>query len=321
MIEARCPHCGADCFAEDAAAGSAVTCLKCGRPMRLPDSPRPTRRATPEAPDAIPDEDAAVVQRSLPAPLPAEAQQLGRPRFRIEKPPLPQDAFKPAFFAFVGCIPSSLCIVGSEHLLGKLVGISVILGLVSFAVWWIRRQLFRSWIYTTVFENGFLVKEPGALSIWTWDDVAALNFQNVDMRTYVYFIQTQRFSTTYYKLRHRNGARLEFWSTRGPRAAQFGRMALDETLQRMLPDIRAKLQAGRTVDFGPLRADREGLTFRGRTARWSELGPIELSQGNVIIPGLGPDGGSARISLDAIDNGHVLLTILEEKTEGNARRG
>jgi hypothetical protein len=259
------------------------------------------------------DEDEAKLRARLAAGLPAEAEKLGRPRFFVERPPLPNDAFKPAFIAFICCIPSMLCIVGSEAILGKLLGILFIGLFVGFAVWWIIRQLRKRSGYAIVYENGFVVSKWGGLSVWTWPDVAVVNLQNFEVRSYALFIEVRQVLLTYYRLRHRDGAEYAFTSVQGPRAAQFGKMVLSETTSRMLPRALARLQAGETIDFGPFKVDSTGLTFDGHRCPWPEVRTLSLRKGNVIIEGLGQDRAPAVVSLEAVDNGHIFLALVQRK--------
>lgn len=316
MIRTQCPSCKAVCNAHDEAGGATVACVNCGRPFRLPPTGSATNEGQYDEVEMADDgNDASSLPPGFADRLPPEAAALGRPLFQVEKRPLPDSAFKPAFLAFVCCIPASLCIVGSNELPGKVIGVALIMGLVGFAGWWIVRQINYIRVRTTVFERGFLVRSASGMTAWSWDDVASLNLQNYDVRNLVLFIQTQRFLTTFYRLRHRNGQTLDFWSTHGPNAAKFGQMAVKETMARIRPQAQAALQAGRTFDFGPIRLEPSGLNYRCVSAPWSRLGPVDIQQGRVVFPGLGADGSAVKVNLQSIDNAPVLLAILEDKID------
>ncbi len=273
------------------------------------------RRQGPAVPAEIPDEDEASLRAELPAHYPPEGEQLGRPRFRVERPVLPADPYRPAFIAFLCCIPGTLCIVVGP-LFPRFLGLVWVGGWVGFAVWWIARQLRRIKVHAVVYTGGFVLGDGRRFTVWRWEDVAKLNMQNIDFHIYNFFVQVNRFLATFYRLRHRDGTEYRFWSTQGPRAAQFGRLVQNETHARMLPAALARLQAGESVDFGPFRMEPTGLAFRGHSVPWSEVGRVTVEQGKVLIDGVGANGATATVRLDVVDNCHVFLSLLDQKLGG-----
>ena len=322
MIHFSCPQCKTVHKADDQAAGNVISCTACGLRMRLPPSPPPTAllvTANPSppreaaTPGEIADEDEASLRAELPANYPPEAKELGRPRFRVERETLPNNAFRPAFVAFLCCIPATICVLGGANFFGLLLAWLWIGGWTGFAGWWIARQLRRKRVYAVVYTGGFVLYDGRGFTVWHWADVAKLNLQNIDQRSYVYFIQVDRLLTTWYRLRHRAGTEYRFWSTQGPRAAQFGLLVQNETYARMLPAALARLQAGESVDFGPFRMEPTGLSFRGHSLPWSQIGPMSFQQGKLLIDRLGANGGPATALLEVVDNSHVFLSLLEQK--------
>jgi hypothetical protein len=263
----------------------------------------------------MPDEDEAALRAELPAHYPPEAERLGRPRFRVERPTLPADPYRPAFIAFLACIPGTLCIVVGP-LFPRFLGLVWVGGWVGFAVWWIARQLRRTKVHAVVYTGGFVLDDGRRFTVWHWEDVAALNTQNFDFHIYNFFVQVNRFLATSYRLRHRDGTEYRFWSTQGPRAAQFGRLVQNETHARMLPAALARLQAGESVDFGPFRMEPTGLAFHGHSVPWSEVGRVTVRQGKLLIDGVGAGGATATARLEVVDNCHVFLSLLDQKLGG-----
>jgi hypothetical protein len=263
----------------------------------------------------IPDEDESSLRAELPPQYPPEAEQLGRPRFRVERPTLPADPYRPAFIAFLCCIPGTLCIVAGP-LFPRFMGLVWVGGWVGFAVWWIARQLRKTKVQAVVYTGGFVLYDGRRFTVWHWDDVAKLNMQNCDFHIYNFFVQVNRFLATFYRLRQRDGTEYRFWSTQGPRAAQFGSLVQNETHARLLPAALARLQAGESVDFGPFRMEPTGLAFHGHSVPWSEVGGITVKQGKLLIDGVGANGTTATVRLDVVDNCHVLLSLLDQKLGG-----
>jgi hypothetical protein len=266
----------------------------------------------------MPDEAEASLRADLPADYPPEAAELGRPRFRVERVTLPTNAFRPAFVAFLCCIPGTICVLAGPLLPG-LLGLVWVGGWAGFAVWWIARQLRRKRVHAVVHTGGFVLHDGRGFTVWHWTDVAKLNMQAVDFHVYNFFIQVNRFQATFYRLRRADGTEYRFWSTQGPRAAQFGVLVQEETHAPMLAAALARLQAGESVDFGPFRTEPTGLTFRGHSIPWSNVGPMTIEQGRLLIDRLGPDGTTAKASLKAVDNCHVFLSLLEQKLGGRHR--
>jgi hypothetical protein len=269
--------------------------------------------------DPTPDEDEAALRRDLPPDYPPQAVELGRPRFRVERQVLPDGAFKPVFAAALTCIPAFICLVAGP-ILPRLIAILWALGMIAFSVWFIGWQRRKTRVYAVVYPTGFVHFDGLAFHIWRWADVASVNVQRIDQRSYVYFIQVDRLLTTRYDLRHRDGTRYGFWSTQGPRAAQFGAIVEFETFRLMMPAAQAHLQAGQTVDFSPFRMDPAGLVFRDQRTAWADLGRMIIEAGALQIEGAGPNGSTTKVLLGKIDNSHVFLPLLEEKQGRRARR-
>ena len=164
-----------------------------------------------------------------------------------------------------------------------------------------------------MYPAGFVLYDGWQFSIWRWADMAHVNMQNIDQREFVYFIQTNRLITKFYRLRNNTGNEYEFWSTQGPRAAQFGQLVEQETYALMMPAARAKLAAGESVEFAPFHLSTKGLTYKDQFTRWADVGPATIKQGSLQIGRLGSSGGTVSILLQKVDNHHVFLPLLDEK--------
>jgi hypothetical protein len=225
---------------------------------------------------------------------------------------LSENANKPAFAAVLAAIPGVICIVAGPAL-PIFIGLVWTTACIAFAVWWVRRQLRRTKPYAVVYPAGFVLYDGSRFTVWRWADVAFLNIQDVDLRTFVLFIPTNRLLTRWYRVRDRDGGEYEFLSTMGPRAAQFGRLVEKETFALMMPVAVAQLQAGGAVEFHPFQLKATGLIYQGHFTPWSELGPVSLKAGNFHVDGVGPTRSPAALFLEKIDNPHVFLTLLEQK--------
>ena len=196
--------------------------------------------------------------------------------------------------------------------MGFFVALPCALGLFGLAVWCLLRGLRISRSYAVVYPAGFVLYDGWRFSIWRWADVAGVNMQNIDQREFVYFIQTNRLITKFYRLRNGKGDDYQFWSTQGPRAAQFGQQVEQETYALMMPAARAKLAAGESVEFAPFHLSAKGLTYKDQFTLWRETGPATIKQGRLQVGRVGTTGGTVALLLEKIDNSHVFLPLLDE---------
>jgi hypothetical protein len=304
-----CPKCHVILKGDEA--GGVTTCASCGKRVRVPpSSPTPPPMAILAEPV---DEDESAIMAGLAANYPAEATALGRPRFRVESQILPEGAFKPVFAAVLTCIPNIFCLANPSLVLLFLIGVVWVGSMIGFSVWFVRWQLRKTKIRAVVYPAGFVLYDGYRYSVWRWSDVDRVNMEHIEFREFTLFIQTNRFKTKFYRLRNRAGDEYSFWSTWGPRAAQFGRIVEKETYDLMAPAAQARLQAGETVEFAPFRMQQHGLTYRDHFTPWADAGPASIKQGRLQIERVGPNGGAARVFLKAIDNHHVFLPLLDQK--------
>jgi hypothetical protein len=324
MIPFVCPKCKTASTVGDQFAGSGVVCPSCGTSLHLPPPPPPSaavqapparrsrRGETEEEPVERPDEDESTLRAELPPDYPPDARDLGPPRFRVERQVLHDKAFHPVFAAALSAIPGVICI-GAGPLLPRLIGLVWTAALLAFSWWFILWQLRKTRIQAVVHTGGFVLFDGRRFIPWRWEDTASVNLQDIDQRSFVYFIEVSRLLTKFYRLRHHNGVEYSFWSTQGPRAAQFGRLLENETFAWMTPAAVADLQAGRAVDFTPFQMWPDGLVYCGRFTPWSEVGRPDFKNGRLHLGGVGPGRGEAVVLLKKIDNSHVFLALLIQK--------
>jgi hypothetical protein len=325
--------------ADERITGGVATCPACGQRLQLPSAPPPL--AIPVAPAAgsigIPDEDAATLRAGLPADFPAAAQDLGVPRYRVERRAWTGEEAKPGL-VYIGLGLAALafalfCVLRIKNyfldreenfapgagfpwinlVLGVLVALPGAVLLCRLGVRVILKAV-RDWrTYAVVSPAGFVLFDGRRWSVWRWADIATLNMQAIDQRTLVLLVETNRLLTKYYRLRHRDGTEYQFWSTQGSRAAQFGYQVEQETYRLMMPDAVARLQAGESVSFGPFEMRGAGLVYREQFTAWADLGPARIDNGSLRLEGIGPTRSTVSVLLEKIDNHHVFLPLLDQK--------
>jgi hypothetical protein len=80
----------------------------------------------------------------------------------------------------------------------------------------------------------------------------------------------------------------------------------------LLPDARAALRAGKTLHFGKVRLDKDGLTIRGSRFRWDDLRFVRLESGRITLVPRAFFRFSKALSLDDFPHPVVLLTLVRE---------
>jgi hypothetical protein len=278
------------------------------------------------------DDDPAFVAK-LPRDFPDEASELGRPLFQVDRSVGTRDLTGMGWMSLglaaagVGAIFLNLtqfyyyAFDRAEHFAPGAgppwpniccmpISIPWTLGFAWLGVKLLTKA-FRGWrAYVVVYPAGFVLFDGGRFSIWRWADVTCVNMQNVDQREFVYFIQTSRLLMKYYRLRNDKGNEYEFWGNHQEGAAEFGQMIERETYPLMMSAINSQFQAGRSVEFGPFRVDLRGLTYKGVSTPWAEVGPITFKQGAVLIHR--GNNSEAKVMLKKVDNYHVFLPLLAE---------
>jgi hypothetical protein len=313
MIRFVCPHCKTTSQVDERETGSVAVCPACGLRLQLPTPSEPLASPVLQADDGIPDEDVAKLRAELPGAFFPGTEVLGRPRYRVERQVLDQNAYKPAFALLLCCIP---CLIGifaeGLYLLPRLLSVLFVAAFVTGAVKFVQYQRRKTKVYAVSWTGGFVHFDGRKFTIWRWADVAALNMQAIDQRTLVLFVETDRLLTKFYRLRHRDGAAYQFWSTQGARAAQFGTQVERETFRVLMPDVLARLEAGQAVAFSPFEMRRDGLVHGGQFTAWADLRPARFERGRLRLDGVGPTRGTVAVPLGKIDNVHVFLRLLQQ---------
>lgn len=311
-----CPHCKKPSEAEDRLMGKVIACPACGQRLQLPAASASigSPRAQTDDDGDIPDEDEAKLRAELPDAFFSGTEKLGRPRFRVERQVLDQNAYKPAFVLLLCCIP---CVLGvfaeGIYLLPRLIAILFVAGFITGAVKFIQYQRRKAKIHALVWTDGFVLFDGLQFHIWHWADITTLNMQAIDQRTLFLVVETDRLLTKYYKLRHRDGTEYRFWNTQGPRAAQFGVLVERESYRLMMPDVVQRINRGQSVPFSPFELKKEGLVYQGHFSPWSDLQPARFDRGHLCLEGVGPTAGTVRVLLQKIDNPHIFLKLLEQR--------
>jgi hypothetical protein len=324
MTRFVCPHCKKLLAIDERTAGRVAACPACGGPLRLPTASRPVAVpaqpagprpvATPVArPAGDADEDEAKLRAELPDAFFPGSEKLGRPRYRVERQVFDHKAYNPVAALVLCCIPCFIgAIVPGVYLLPRLLCILFIAAFLAGAVKFIQWQRRRANVHAVVWTDGFVHFDGREYHVWRWSDVAVLNRKDVDQRTLVLFIETDRILATHYRLRHRDGTVYQFWNTQGQGAGRFGSLIEQETFRIIMPDVLARLENGESIWFSPFEVKADGLVYRGQFLEWADLRSARFERGRLILEGAGPAGGTVSVLLWKIDNPHVFLKLLEQ---------
>jgi hypothetical protein len=96
MIRFICPRCKTTSQVDERKTGPLAVCPACGLRLQLPTPSEPLASPVLQADDGIPDEDETKLRAELPGAFFPGTEVLGRPRYRVERQVLDQNAYKPA---------------------------------------------------------------------------------------------------------------------------------------------------------------------------------------------------------------------------------
>jgi hypothetical protein len=311
--------------ADERAIEGDITCPSCGFKFPLPTASRPVAVPANAASSrpvavpvaraaAVPDEDEAKLRAELPDAFFPGAEKLGRPRFRVERQVFDHKAYNPVAALVLCCIPCFIGVIApGGPLLPRIVMALFIVAFLFGAFKFIQWQRQRARVHAVVWTDGFVHFDGRQYHVWRWADVAVLNRKDVDQRTLVLFIETDRILAAHYRLRHRDGTVYQFWNTQGQGAARLGSQVEQETFRLIMPDTLARLDEGKSVPFSPFEVKADGLVYQGEFTPWTDLPPARFVRGRLQLECAGRGGSTVSVLLGKIDNSHVFLKLLEQK--------
>jgi hypothetical protein len=159
----------------------------------------------------------------------------------------------------------------------------------------------------TVFEKGIAHRLRGKTRFFRWREVQYVTVRATKLPGF----PTRR---TWVKVRLAPKTTLKF-SDSYKEVFALGINLLTLTAAEMVPLVIAKMERGETVDFGGLKASRDGLRTRFGKLSWPEVGDAELRAGQVIIKKKGRRIPWGRPHSSQIKNLFVFLAVLEHFTQ------
>jgi hypothetical protein len=97
---------------------------------------------------------------------------------------------------------------------------------------------------------------------------------------------------------------------------EFRLLVEKHTLDRLLAGAMQSLQADGAVEFGKLRATREGLVLEAAVLPWDKYETAEVSHGELTIKEKDTSRPFCKLPLEQIPNVHVLIGLIEKLHTG-----
>jgi uncharacterized protein DUF6585 len=162
-----------------------------------------------------------------------------------------------------------------------------------------------------VYERGIIEQRGNRLTQVSWDDVASLTCQRVQVRQ-VGGLVTHNIAS--YRLLTHAGKKLRLDHLLSD-IATLGEEIERQVSRSLLPKVRARLAAGENVEFAPFTLSERGISLRQRTLGWEQLAGAEVARGEVRIFARGEPGAWTRVAYGKLSNAKALLELLSERVQ------
>jgi hypothetical protein len=177
-------------------------------------------------------------------------------------------------------------------------------GCLAFALYCARLALRKGTLSIALHENGFVWREKGERIVVPWAELVSIRGRHV--QRLVASAPVAR--TTVHRIRIANGRELVATSMLAD-VDDFA-AAVEEVIERKLPELRDALAKDRPVGFGPVSIDREGLEHAGRRFPWPSIASITVENGVVVIAA----GERIEVEWSSIANARLFLMLASELT-------
>jgi hypothetical protein len=251
--------------------------------------------------------------KSTATEIPESAYQLGAllEDFRVSRVEL---AFNlicvPGLLGFIGAIlyyrvPNLLAPKDVTELVWLVVGLAIILGGVGWSIWMIVQAYHNRHMRLLVFAEGFVCFRPDKVFSCRWDDVA---WTREDIK------QTPFAAVRELTLRSHAGHEWKL-SKATDLVKDFYRLI--DTIERKVAEVSLaacldKLQAGKTLHFGVLKLNTDGVASGDRVLTWPEVASINEERGHrITIEKQGAWTTWAAVGINEILNKRLFLEIVE----------
>jgi hypothetical protein len=238
--------------------------------------------------------------------IPDQAYGLGAPSsvFRIDRGRLMRDAASWVLaFAFFGLLDYW---IGVGHIL-LIIGV-IPLGFAAAHF----LKLFRNYdLRAIIFPEGLALTRAGMTEILRWDDVSLI-WEHIEVHR-VNFIPVR--SIHRYTIEINQGKKYIFDRTlKGIDA--LGLILKNKIGERLIPKVVKSLKAGQTVQFGDLKLNNQGLTYKDKSLTWNELKSIKVWQGQIYIHSMRKSWRPfASLKYALVPNAFIFLHLMKRYVE------
>jgi len=162
----------------------------------------------------------------------------------------------------------------------------------------------------TVHDGGFVWRENGQTLTVRWNEVASLRDSHVKRSVAGMPIA----ETNVYRVRLASGRELVATNMLDE-VDRFGD-AVVEALARRLPEMRDTLAEGRTVRFGDVAVDGEGISYGERRVVWSALASVTVEEGELTLAT--NDGPPVVLEWSSVPNARLLVALISDRASAGS---
>jgi hypothetical protein len=160
--------------------------------------------------------------------------------------------------------------------------------------------------HITVYENGLRCRRGSKQETLFWVDVEAVR----DFSVKLIVNGVVQHTTRTVKVRAAGGRTIEF-STGAQTNGGLPDAVLQRAYDHITPRVLQQLANGQTVDLGPLEVSAAGVGSRLATIPWSQVGDVQIHNGEVAIYEGSSSSPWKRVMLGDIDNVRLLFALLD----------
>lgn len=183
-------------------------------------------------------------------------------------------------------------------------------------------------LWVLEYASGLFVWHRGRVLAFPWDEVQAIQFSGMPAKS----VENRSADAIWFDLGHSEkrifGTTLTLTRVDGEQVkvsstldgfAELGRHIQEETYRRLFPAQLAALRDGRTIAFGPITCDENGITCGKHTLAWKELGKITRAGDKLEIKRTGKKQKRFAIcAFNIVANPHVLMGVIDAACSSNS---
>lgn len=217
-------------------------------------------------------------------------------------------------FAYV-CYCIGFTTIGSTNATRVGFGIAIV-GILGIGVYLLGSFVFSFGQHIEVYEKGIAHVDGSKIKAFRWSDFSQVKYQD---QTIVYrsgLIPIAKMTFYYVRLMD-NGKQLITVTKNYSRFRDIGSLALNKVVPLILEQHDKAIKQGETLQYGKIKADRDGLQEGRKSIRWDEIEESKATQ-NTLIVKTEDRKRPYYFKIENVINGMVLAALVDRKMGNSA---